>query len=197
MPTSSRLLRRREHRCSPAAVTLVFLGSTEPDGQGMPTPARQSVAKQQAWGVESVSENCASGIGAAAGRKATTCGNGDGGESGVGRGTVSAPGGRTGTARSGAGEQESDRADCVSVGRVNQRRCAARGAGHAGLRRRGSWRASGWRNVARAAGRVKGALPARWPDRRRVAGAAAAVEKLPLLPGWCHVHFELLRAPRT
>ena len=98
---------------------------------GGPRIGLGGAGEQQAWGVESVSENCASGIGAAAGRKARTCGNGDGGESGVGRGTVSAPGGRTGTARRGAGEQGSDRADCVSVGRVGQRRCAARGAGHA------------------------------------------------------------------
>ena len=34
----------RSAKCPAAAVSLVFLGSTEPDGQGAPTPARQSVA---------------------------------------------------------------------------------------------------------------------------------------------------------
>ena len=46
-----------------------------------------------------MSENCASGIGTAAGWMARACRNGDGGESSVGRGTVSAPGGGAGTAR--------------------------------------------------------------------------------------------------
>ena len=62
----------RSTLCPAAADSLVFLGSTEPDGQGVPTPARQSVANLdggprsdwgavERWGVESVSENCATG----------------------------------------------------------------------------------------------------------------------------------------
>ena len=56
-------------------------------------------AEWSAWGVGSVSEHCASGIGAGEGWKATRSRSGDGGQGGVGRGTVSAPGGRAGTAR--------------------------------------------------------------------------------------------------
>ena len=64
-----------------------------------------------------------------------------------------------------------------------------------GLCRRGGWSASEWRNMARVAGRVKEALPACWSEQWCVVGAAAAVEKLLLLQGWCHVPLELLRAP--
>ncbi len=51
------------------------------------------------WGAESVSENCASEIGATEGCLMTRCRIGAGGGGGGGRATGSAPAGRAGTGR--------------------------------------------------------------------------------------------------
>ena len=147
-----------------------------------------------AWGVGSVSEHCASGIGAGEGWKATRSRNGDGGQGGVGRVTVSATGGRAGTARcgGGAGGRESGRGDCVSVGRAGQRRRTARGAAHACFCRRGGRGARKRGDMERVVGRMPGALIACWREPWLAVGAAVA-EKLLLLRGWCHVPLEPLR----
>ena len=93
------------------------------------------------WGAESVSENCASEIGAAAGCLTTKRRSGAGGVGG-GRATGSALAGWAGTGRGGGdgAAWASEQVDCVSACGSSSR-CAVRGAGPASQSRQGGGRA--------------------------------------------------------